>query len=63
MAHYRYRLVDEAGEDLGPLATQRSTWDAGERVSRWHGDELEVISVVEAEVNEPFEAYLIVRPS
>ena len=61
MAHHRYRLLDEAGNDLGPLASQRSAWNVGERVSRWHTDELEVVGVVEAEQHEPFNAYLVVR--
>lgn len=61
MAHFRYRLVDEKGNDLGPLATQRSVWNAGERLSRWHGDQLEIVSVVAAEEDDPFQGYLVVR--
>jgi hypothetical protein len=61
MTHFRFRLLDEAGDDLGPLATQRSTWCEGERLSRWHGDQLEVVSVVEAEEHDPFHGYLVVR--
>lgn len=60
MAHFRYRLVDEAGHDLGPLASQRSVWNKGERLSRWHGDQLEVVNVVEAEEDEQFHGYLVV---
>jgi hypothetical protein len=61
MPHFRYRLLDESGNDLGPLATQRSVWSEGERLSRWHGDQLEVVNVVEAEEGDPFHGYLIVR--
>ena len=46
---FRYRLIDEDGADLGPLASYRSEWQPGERLSRWHGERLEVVSVVEAD--------------
>ena len=61
MSHFRFRLLDETGNDLGPLATPRSEWTEGERLSRWHGDELEIVGVVEAEEHEPFHGYLVVR--
>jgi hypothetical protein len=60
MSHFRFRLLDEAGDDLGPLATQRDNWAIGDRLSRWHGDELEVVRVVEAEEHDPFHGYLVV---
>ena len=60
---FRYRLIDEDGTDLGPLASDRSNWHPGERLSRWHGERLEVVSVVEAdELTELFRAYIVVRP-
>lgn len=46
---YRFRLLDEAGNDLGPFASRRADWTAGERLARWHGETLEVIDVLEAE--------------
>jgi hypothetical protein len=61
VSHYRFRLLDETGNDLGPLATQREAWDAGDRLSRWHGDDLEVVRVVEAEDHDPFYGYLVVK--
>ena len=60
---FRYRRIDEEGADLGPLASYRSEWQPGERLSRWHGERLEVVSVVEAdELTELFRAYIVVRP-
>ncbi len=60
---FRYRLIDENGADLGPLASHRAEWQPGERLSRWHGERLEVVSVVEVdEQTELFRAYLVVRP-
>ena len=61
LPHFRYRLIDEAGKDLGQLTSPRSLWSVGERVSRWHGDDLEIVAVVEAERHDPFRAYLVVR--
>ncbi len=60
---FRYRLLDEAGEDLGPFASRRSDWVVGDRLSRWHGEELVVVSVVEAEQHEGFAGYVVVRPA
>jgi hypothetical protein len=60
---FRYRLIDEHGADLGPLASQRSEWRPGERLSRWHGETLEVVGVVDVddEHRELFRAYIVVR--
>ena len=57
---YRFRLLDETGDDLGQLTAKRDTWDAGERLSRWVGGDLEVVRVV-AEEHGPFQGYLIVK--
>ena len=46
---------------FSPLATQRDAWDAGDRLSRWHGDDLEIVRVVEAEEHDPFHGYLVVK--
>ena len=58
---FRYRVIDEDGSDLGPLASQRGEWSSGDRLSRWHGEKLEVVSFVDAEEHEPFDGYIIVR--
>ena len=60
---FRYRVVDEYGADLGPLASQRSDWQPGEQLSRRHGETLEVVRVVDVddEHRELFRAYIVVR--
>ena len=60
---FRYRLIDEHGSDLGPLASSRSDWQPGEQFSRRHGETLEVVGVVDAddEHRELFRAYIVVR--
>ncbi len=58
---YRFRILDEAGNDLGPFATRRHDWASGERVARWHGESLEVVSVVEAEPGDSVNGYIVVR--
>jgi hypothetical protein len=60
---YRFRLLNEAGEDLGPLAARRNSWAVGDKFSRFHGERLTIIRVVATEPHDPFDAYLIVRPS
>jgi hypothetical protein len=62
---FRYRLIDEDGADLGPLASPRSDWVPGEQLSRRHGETLEVLGVVEVddEHQELFRAYIVVRPA
>ena len=59
---YRYRLIDEHGNDLGPLASRRERWSVGERVSRWHGEELEVINFVATTEEPNFHGYVVVAP-
>lgn len=63
VAHHRFRLIDESGTDLGPLASKRASWNPGDTLTCWHGDQLTIIQVVEAEPHEPFHAYLVVRPA
>lgn len=58
---YRYRLLDEEGNDLGPLASRRCNWQPGERISRWHGEVLEIVSVVDELEQAEFNGYLIVQ--
>ena len=60
---FRYRLLDESGADLGPLASQRRDWSPGDRVARWHGEALVVLSVVEADEGDNVHGYLVVRPT
>jgi hypothetical protein len=62
---FRYRLIDEHGADLGPLASPRLVWQTGELLSRRHGEKLEVLRVVDVddEHRELFRAYLVVRPA
>jgi hypothetical protein len=57
---YRYRLVDESGNDLGPFASRRTLWVVGERLSRSHGEELEVVNFVRAEDGDRFHGYVVV---
>ena len=62
---YRYRLIDEQGNDLGLLASRRARWPVGavgERVSRWHGEELEVVNFVAANDGDGFHGYIVVAP-
>jgi hypothetical protein len=59
---YRCRLIDEAGANLGPLASKRAGWQAGERLSRWHGEDLVVVTVVATEMPAEVLAYLVVKP-
>jgi hypothetical protein len=57
---HRYRLVDETGVDLGPLASRRSSWAPGDEVARRHGERLLVVEVVEAFQGD-VRAYIVVR--
>jgi hypothetical protein len=59
---YRYRLIDQQGNDLGPLASRRAEWPVGERVSRWHGEELEVVNFVRNDDDAGFHGYVVVVP-
>ena len=58
---YRFRLLDENGDDLGPLVSRRRLWSVGEQLSRWHGDQLRIINVIPAEDSDDFVAYLVLR--
>lgn len=58
---FRYRLIDEAGNDLGPLASRRSSWAAGERVTRRHGEQFVVLRVVDVSEEEGFHGFIVVR--
>ena len=58
---FRFRILDEAGNDLGPFASRRDDWTTGERFARWHGESLEVVSVVEAEPGDHVNGFIVVR--
>jgi hypothetical protein len=59
--HYRFRLLDDAGNDLGPFASRRKDWMTGERLARWHGEQLEVVAVTAADQGDTIVGYLVVR--
>jgi hypothetical protein len=59
---YRYRLIDQSGNDLGPFASRRETWVIGERLSRGNGGELEVVNFVQADDGDGFHGYVVVTP-
>jgi hypothetical protein len=58
---YRYRLVDERGDELGPFVSPRLAFQAGEEIARSNRERYEILRVIEAEMHEPFRAYLVVR--
>jgi hypothetical protein len=60
---FRYRLLDEEGNDLGHFASRRQDWKPGERVSRWHGEVLEVVNVVDELEEAGFNGYIVVQPA
>jgi hypothetical protein len=57
---YRYRLIDASGNDFGAVASRRSAWTIGERLSRLHGEELEVINFVQVDEGDGFHGYVVV---
>ena len=57
---FRFRLIDEAGGDLGSFATSEPNWVPGHRIHRGPGDNLEVIRVVAAEDGDDVHGYLVV---
>jgi hypothetical protein len=60
---HRYRLVDfETGRDLGPFVSARLAVRTGETIARRPSEEYAVANVVPTAHDEPFLAYLIVRP-
>lgn len=59
--HYRFRLVDDAGNDLGPFASGRKDWYVGELLGRSHGEQFEVVAVTEADPTDSVVGYLVVR--
>jgi hypothetical protein len=58
---YRFRLISEGGEDLGPFVSREPSWDPGRHVQRNSGDALIVTAVVPAEDGAEFAAYLVVE--
>lgn len=58
---YRFRLIDENGDDLGPFVSSRHSWREGDTIARRPAERLAVVRVVEAEEDASFRAYLVVR--
>lgn len=59
----RYRLVDEAGADLGVLMSPNASWTAGDLVHRGPETTYAVIRVVKADEPDDVAQYLVVSPS
>jgi hypothetical protein len=59
----RFRLIDEDGEDLGPLRAATPTWAPGDRISRGPGKSLIVVNVTEALEGDDVDGYLVVKPA
>lgn len=60
---FRFRLLDEDGNDLGPFATSEPNWRPGHRIQRGAGAALEVVRLVDAAEGDDVAGYLIVRPA
>jgi hypothetical protein len=62
---FRYRLLDEDGNDLGPFVAAVGDWEPGHMLWRSSGEPWEVVRVVDAEENAPDElhGYLIIQRS
>lgn len=59
---HRFRVIDEeSGADLGPFVSSRLAFQVGETVGRNPDDRLMIVRVVEAEPQDSFHAYLVVR--
>ena len=56
----RYQLIDDHGNDLGPLASRRANWPVGVRMSRWQGEELEVVNFVPFDSEDGVRGYVVV---
>jgi hypothetical protein len=60
---FRYRLLDEDGEDLSPFVAGVPNWKPGHTLHRRGGGTWEVVRVVDAEKDDPegLRGYLVVR--
>ncbi len=58
----RYRLLDDAGSDLGVLMSPTSTWTVGDVVHRGPAS-YTVVRVVDAEDADDVAEYLVVAPA
>ena len=55
-----YRLINSEGVDLGPFVTGIDDWHPGRIILQPSGD-LEVVAIVDAEPDDNFRAYLVVK--
>jgi hypothetical protein len=62
MPGFRYRLLGEDGNDLGPFVAAVCDWEPGHTLWRAGGEPWEVVRVVDAEPDAPDElrGYLVV---
>jgi hypothetical protein len=62
---FRYRLLEEDGELLGPIVTSNGNWQPGDTVRYGGGLTWEVVRVLDREKDDPDElrGYLVVRSS
>jgi hypothetical protein len=58
---FRYRLIDAAGNDLGPLVSRDAEWVPGATISLASGELWRVTAVVPEEAGS-FRAYLVIEP-
>jgi hypothetical protein len=58
---FRFRLINAAGDDIGPFMSSEPDWKPGHRIQRGPGDALLVVQVVAAEDDVDFDAWLVVE--
>jgi hypothetical protein len=58
----RFRLLDEAGNDLGPFVSNTALWKPGDRIYRSSEGDLVVLRQVDADATDNVDGYLIVEP-
>ncbi len=59
----RFRLVDAAGNDLGPFVANVARWNPGDRIHRGSEGDLIVLRMVEADDSDNVDGYLAVEPA
>ena len=59
----RYQLIDENGDDLGPLRAVTRSWAPGDVFARGQDVAWVVVNVTVALADDAVDAYLVVRPS
>lgn len=58
---YRFRLLDLAGNDLGPFLSPEPDWQPGQLLPEGTGGPCLITAVVKAEAGSNFAAYLVVE--